>query len=54
MEDAKIIDLFWQRDSAAVEETDIKYGTACRRISRDIVRSYEDAEECVDDSYMSL
>lgn len=54
MEDMKIIDLFWRRDTAAIEETDIKYGTVCRRISRDIVKSWEDAEECVDDSYMSL
>ncbi len=54
MEDIRILDLFRQRDTAAIEETDIKYGTVCRRISLDIVKSWEDAEECVDDSYMSL
>ena len=54
MEDIKIIDLFWRRDTAAIEETDIKYGSNCRRISRDILKNREDAEECVDDGYLSL
>lgn len=54
MEDIKIIDLFWQRNTSAIEETDKKYGSSCRRISRDILKNHEDAEECVDDSYMSL
>lgn len=54
MEDIKIIDLFWQRDTAAIDETDKKYGQNCYRISRNILKNREDAEECVDDSYLSV
>lgn len=35
MEDREIIDLFWQRDEQAIRETDEKYGSRCRSVSRD-------------------
>ena len=54
MEDSTIIDLFWQRDQAAIEETDRKYGNTCRAIANGILSSREDAEECVDDTYMAV
>lgn len=53
MEDSLIIDLFWQRDQAAIYETDKKYGAACRNISAGILTNAEDAEECVDDTYIA-
>ena len=53
MEDESIIALYWQRDSRAISETDGKYGALCRSISRGIVRSREDAEECVNDTYLA-
>ena len=53
MEDESIIALYWQRDSRAISETDGKYGALCRSISRGIVRSHEDAEECVNDTYLA-
>ena len=31
MDDSKIIDLYWQRDEKAIEETDSKYGAYCLR-----------------------
>ena len=54
MEDIKIIELFNLRDEQAISQTDIKYGRSCRRIARDILSDREDAEECVDDTYLTL
>jgi len=54
MEDIKIIELFNLRDEQAISETDIKYGRSCRRMARDILSDREEAEECVDDTYLAL
>lgn len=53
MKDCEIIDLYWERDRSAIEETDKKYGVTCHRIAYDILSNREDAEECVDDTYMA-
>lgn len=50
VEDSQIIELYWQRDEAAITEMDRKYGAFCRHIARNIL-SVEDAEECVNDAY---
>ena len=52
MEDVQIIALYWQRDEAAIRETDGKYGPLCRRIAMNILRSLPDSEECVSDTYL--
>ena len=52
MEDAQIIELYWQRDQSAIEETAGKYGPFLRDVSWNILRSYPDAEECVNDTYL--
>lgn len=54
MEDNMIVSLFWQRDEAAVEETERKYGGLCRRIAFNILSCREDTEECVSDAYMAV
>ena len=51
MEDAQIIDLYWQRDEDAIRCTDDKYGAFCRRIAMNILHSFQDSEECVNDTY---
>ena len=51
MEDAAIIGLYWARDEGAITESDKKYGTLCRRLSRNILDNREDAEECVNDTW---
>jgi len=51
MEDAVIIQMYWDRDEGAIAATDRAYGTLCRGISRNIVGSREDAEECVNDTW---
>lgn len=54
MEDEKIIDLFFERSQQAIVETDIKYGSMCMYIARNIICSEEDAEECVNDTYLGV
>ncbi len=51
MEDGAIIDLYWQRSERAIEETRAKYGGYCYTISYNLLRSHEDAEETVNDTY---
>ena len=51
MEDAAIIELYWQRSEQAVEETRVKYGRYCYGIAYNLLRSPEDAEETVSDTY---
>ena len=52
MEDYKIVDLYWQRSEDAISETRIKYEKMLSGISFSLVRSVEDAEECVNDTYI--
>ena len=52
MEDAKIIELFWQRNEDAIRQTDAAYGRKLHMLSNNILRSLEDAEESVSDTYM--
>ena len=52
MEDSKIIDLYWARKEQALAETDAKYGSYCRTIARNILRNFEDTEECVSDTWL--
>ncbi|MBR5381899.1 MAG: sigma-70 family RNA polymerase sigma factor [Oscillospiraceae bacterium] len=52
MEDAQIVQLYWERDEKAIPATADKYGACCARIARNIVGREEDAEECVNDVYL--
>ena len=52
MEDAKIIELFFQRNEQAVKETDTAYGRKLYVLSNNILNNREDAEESVSDTYM--
>ena len=51
MEDGAIIELYWQRSERAIEETRAKYGAYCYQIAFNLLRSPEDAEETVSDTY---
>ena len=51
-EDEKIIELYWQRDQQAIQETAGKYGIFLHSIAWNILRSHGDAEECVNDTYL--
>lgn len=52
MEDRQIIELYWQRDEAAIGETDAKYGVYCFSVAQNILTNREDAEECVSDTWL--
>ena len=52
--DEEIIELYFTRDERAVTETSLKYGGQCRRVSYNILKTKEDAEECVNESYLKL
>lgn len=54
MEDSEIIDLYFNRSEAAISETRLKYGKYCYAIAYRILDSELDAEECVDDAYLSV
>lgn len=53
MEDKKIVELYWQRNETAITETSVKYGRYLTAISLNILGIFEDAEECVSDTYIS-
>ena len=52
MDDDGIIRLYWDRDDEAISVTSEKYGRYCQAIARNILGSEEDAEECVNDTYL--
>ncbi len=52
MEDAAIVALYWARDEAAITESSGKYGPFCRTIALNILNAREDAEECVNDTWL--
>ena len=52
MEDSAIVDLYWQRDQRAISETAQKYGAYCRRVAYSICGNEQDAEECVNDTWL--
>lgn len=54
VEDVKIIDLYFQRDEKAIDETDKKYGQLCYSVAKNILNDKEDVKECVSDTYMNL
>ena len=51
--DSEIIRLYFERSESAIEETDRVYGKYCRYISFEILRSREDSEEIVNDTYLN-
>lgn len=54
MEDEQIIRLYQDRDPEAIVQTKQKYGGLCKTIAGRLLQSPEDAEECVNDTYLAL
>ena len=52
MEDKQIVELYWQRSEEAIPATAAKYGAYCRTIANNILANDEDAEECVNDTWL--
>lgn len=54
MEDNELVALFLSRDETAIENTGKQYGRLFRKLARNILRSEEDVEECVNDTLLAL
>ncbi len=54
MEDQLIIELFMERSENAIEELSNRYGRLLENISYQILRNEQDAQECVNDTYLAV
>lgn len=54
MEDSRIIELFFERSEDAIAQLSNKYGKVCMKTAYNILYNQEDAEECVNDSYLAV
>ena len=52
LDDKKIVELYWQRDERAIEETDAKYRKYLLSVSYNILHDTLDCEECLNDTYI--
>ena len=53
MDDAKIVQMYFDRDEKAIPATADKYGNYCTSIAKNILGNHQDAEECVNDTYLN-
>jgi len=54
MTDIEIIDLYWARSESAIYETAQQYNGFCTSISMNILNNRQDAEECVNDTFLRV
>lgn len=52
--DEQIIDMYWNREEQAIQETDRKYGNYLFTIAYNIVYDSCDCEECKNDTYLRV
>lgn len=52
MEDSEIVDLYWQREEIAIQETEYKYGAYLTKIAYNVLFDIEDSKEVVNDTYL--
>ena len=50
--DERIVELYWERDEQAVNETDFKYKKYLSTVAYNIVHDPQDCEECLNDTYV--
>ncbi len=50
--DSAIVDLYHQRDEGAILASQHKYGRYCHAVAERILQNREDAEECVNDTWL--
>ena len=53
MEDEQIVSLYWERNEAAISETETKYDRYLTKIAFNILNNYEDSRESVNDTYLA-
>ena len=52
--DEAIVALYFDRSEEAIAACQVKYGKTCHTIAYNILHSDEDAEECVNDTYLAV
>ena len=52
LSDSEIVSLYWARSETAIEETERKYGSYCYTVAYNVLYCKEDAEECVNDTWL--
>ena len=52
MDDDKIVELYWERDEKAIEETDFKYKKYLFSIAYNMVHDRLACEDCLNDTYL--
>ncbi len=52
MKDEEILNLYWSRDERAISETQSVYRSYCHSIAWHILYDKEDADECVNDTWL--
>ena len=53
MEDREIVELFWARDEGAIPAARERYGARLTALAERLLRSPQDAEECVSDTWLA-
>lgn len=53
MEDSKIVELYFERNTEAINQTSIKYGNRLIRLAEKMLGSREDAVECLNDTLLN-
>ena len=53
MLDENIIELYNKRSEDAISETAKKYGKVCQTVAYNVLKNTQDAEECVNDTYLN-
>jgi len=53
MEDEVIIELYFNRNERAIEETSNKYGKYCHIVADNILKNIQDSDECVNETYFN-
>ena len=51
--DEQIVDMYWERNSNAIQETENKYGQLMWRVANNILGDSMDCEECRNDAYFN-
>ena len=54
MQDAQIVDLFFNRSETAITELEKKYGKLLKQLAGRYLVNSRDAEECVNDTYLAV
>ena len=52
MKDHEIIQLYWDRNEAAIQRSQEAYGPYCTAIAQNILKDSRDTEECVSDTWL--